>query len=145
MNKRIHAICAALVALAAVGGCSQEEEKTVSLAGEVTYADYESGVIVIEICETESSVYTSGGSVFSEVPGDCVEQIVLEAPGEFSTVRTFTWAEGHKPKIEIYAYLLPTAGTDYADCEAGASALLKVANHEEIALALVADECPQRM
>jgi hypothetical protein len=126
---------------AALAGC--DESQTVSLSGEVTYADYQSGVIIIEICESESSTH-HGVAVSTQTPGDCVKRVVLEAPGEFSTKATISWAET-EPEVQIMAYLVPTADSDpWAGCLAGADTSVSVADHSGIELELVAGDCPSR-
>ena len=139
----IAAICACL---AAVGlcGCKQEIEKTVSLSGQIAYDGYQSGVIVIKVCESETSAYTSGNDVFSKTPGDCPKTVVVDEPGPFVANQTFSWVEGHKPDIELLAYVVPTAQTDVQDCEAGDAVTLPLASDDDVLLTLVAGECPAR-
>ncbi len=139
----IAAICACLGA-AALCGCAQEIEKTVSLSGQIAYDGYQSGVIVIKVCESETSAYTGGNSVFSKTPGDCLKTVVVDGPGPFVANQTFSWVKGHKPDIELLAYLVPTAQTDVQDCEAGDAVTLPLANDDSVEMALVAGECPAR-
>jgi hypothetical protein len=144
MSTRVMALCAAIAAAAAIGGCRDEEEEMVTLSGQVTYDDYQSGVIVLKVCESETSVYTSGGDVFSKSPGDCLKTLVLDAPGEFEVKQTFTWVSGREPDIDLLAYLVPSEETDLESCGAGAALTLSLADHDAVDLILITDECPAR-
>jgi hypothetical protein len=115
----------------------------VTLEGQVTYEAYTSGVIAIEICESESSSYAGGGTVMLKTPGDCVKELVIEAPGPFSAEATVHWAD-EEPMIQLLAYLLEEEDTDLWSCDAGAFLTLSLADHDDIVLPLVAAECPMR-
>jgi len=132
---------AVIAAACAAAGC--DHSRTISLSGEVTYAEYQDGVIAIQICESESSSH-DGAEVVVQTPGECVARLVLAEPGEFSTRVTISWADA-EPEVQLLAFLVPSEESDvWSDCEAGAAASVSVADHSDIELDLVAGDCPLR-
>lgn len=132
-----------LLVSAALTGCAQEEERTVTLGGEVTYADYTEGYVDMGIYESESSWFAPWGSVKTESPGDWVKSVWLMGVGSWSTEATFQWAT-EAPDIEIIAWLVPDSDAEVVDCLAGATVSLPLEDDEDIVIPLVAGECPVR-
>ncbi len=121
-----------------------EHDQTVSLSGEVVYANYEQGSIVIEACQSESSSRAGLGSVSITHPGKCVAKKVLSGPGKFSFKAEMTWVD-MEPEIDLIFYLVPDANDNFSACIAGGALYLPLQDHKNLLLNLEDGNCPARM
>ena len=114
--------------------------ETITLAGEIAFDEYKGGVVLIQVCENETSKSVGDGTV-TQSPGKCIAEKILPKPGAFLVDADLISTD---PQLDLLVYLLNDVDQPSSACRAGVYRQVVSKNQKNLKLTLVADECPIR-